>query len=268
MGGILNDALRSMKSKEKVTVIASMTAVAALLVGIVVMIAYFSGATHVHKYDGKLEFSQGQFNFIAKCTDENCENPDLYIENVNATVFSTKAPTCLTYGEIVYAYEYEGCIVKCAMETDKSGHALGGVEMDLNKTYKYYEDIFQNRLNISTNIPCNSTGEGSFVCDVCHQQQSVNVVSENHKFYFEITKLPTAQNEGKAIYKCRNVNCNHDINNTSILLPKIEIGQNANLISEATATAPAYVSYTYILPDAYAYMNPKRITFSKLEYIP
>lgn len=256
MIGTLKEFFNSLKPKEKIMIILSMVALGIVLIGVVLLIAFCSAPEHVHQYDCSLELVDGKFNLIGECKAEDCGNPEIFLADVDATPESTKSATCIAKGEIVYSYTYEGKVAKYTQYTDYSGHMLGGVEMDLEKTYGPGELD-----GITHSVKCNNIGEGSFVCDNCLESFTVAVEPGKHVIICDYKKLPTKTAQGLVDCHCQNKACSF-IAYDFILNPIILAGpsKNSEIISEPTASQPGYVKYTY---RVFAIME---IVIDKLKY--
>ena len=265
MAGILNGSLKSLKSKEKITIVTGMSALAVLLTGVIVLLAYCTGANHTHRYDYNLVYMDGKLNLSGHCKVLACQDPSLYIEDVDAKAQVIKPATCLAEGEVEYSYVHNGNTVKCTVATAKIGHLLEGYEMNLNKKYDVIDDIMANNIALDVNIKCGSLTKASFNCDNCHEIFEV-FVSAEHKYYYDVKDNPTAYTSGKAYLKCENPGCIFGTVGAVLTLPRIQPGINADLIQSETLGA-LYVKYHYKPSDTSIAWMPE-VIIEKLEYNP
>ena len=270
MAGILNGSLKSLKSKEKITIVTGMSALAVLLIGVIVLLAYCTGANHTHRYDYNLVYMDGKLNLSGHCKVLACQDPSLYIEDVDAKAQVIKSATCLAEGEVEYSYVHNGNTVKCTVATAKIGHLLEGYEMN-KMVYNLMDDIYANNLHLDAEMNCGDIPrENSFTCDYCQEKINILVLA-THSYYYEIVKYPTAYSKGEALYKCQNEGCSFLENKALRLpLPEIQFGVNAELLPFDNS-GKIYVRYCYIPkkdPDgSFAYMHGE-VIIEKLEYNP
>ena len=180
-----------------------------------------------------------------QCTNDDCA------ETLSATATSVVkkseiAATCKDVAKTVYtATLADGTEVEVvAYGTDKlSKHTLNGSLMDTSIVYNYGDVA-----GITSNVECGKTGTGKFVCEVCASEVAVSVKKPNHKFKLDYTnaQYPTATKVGNIGINCQNDNCTL-FNNENIQLPAIKVGAggNSTIVSQATATSPAYVRYEF-----------------------
>lgn len=255
MSGSLKEFLNSLKPKEKIMIILSMAALGIVLIGAVLLIAFCSKPDHVHKYEYRPEKVGDSFNLYANCVAEGCDNPEIYLENIEVTEESRKAPTCLAEGEIVYVYNHEQDVVRFAVYTDKIGHVSQGVEIDIEQTVDAAKVP-----GIITDVQCGKSGSGSFVCDNCAKEFTVSVKKPAHKFIvdYENAVIPTRTENGSITFWCENNGC--PIEDT-VTLPKLVYGQNAFPILDENGNSTGYVTY-----KTKVFFGVVEVVFDKIEF--
>ena len=194
-----------------------------------------------------------------KCTADGCNETN----EVTATSVVQKShdeATCKDVAKTVYTVTMpDGSEIEIvSYGKDKlTKHTLNGTLMDTSVVYEY-----GTVAGITATVECGKTGEGKFVCDDCGENITVKVKKADHKFQFDYTnaKIPTATETGSIAFTCLNKDCTL-FNNKKLQLPAIKIGAGGNsaVVSEPTATEPAYVKYEY---ESYF----GKVSFAKIPY--
>lgn len=228
MGEMINEILKKLKPKEKIAIIVSMSALAVILLSLVILLAFCGADRHKHVYDCILEKVDGQFNLVGMCTVKDCEDPELVVRGVNPATEVTKEATCGIPGEIVYTYTHKGNTGKYVEKTEITGkHTLNGkpIEELLNEDGSINSDVSGVRLAVDGNYPCGSIVKGFFECESCERPALVDVYIV-HKGLVIGTDFADCETEGAEQEICTNCGA--------------ELG-------EPTPTAPLGHAYTFEL---------------------
>ena len=102
----MNDILSSVKPKDKLTIVAVMSALALVIIVVVALLSGILVDNHNHKYVFSLEMAEdGSFNLIGECTVDNCEDPYYRENNISGVVVSSAVtPTCSQNGNRIYSF--------------------------------------------------------------------------------------------------------------------------------------------------------------------
>ena len=121
----MNEILSAIKLKDKITIAAVMASVALVLAGVVGAITYFTADRHAHVYDYSLQMQDdGSFSVVGVCQVPNCEKPYYNKNNLQGvSLFSAKSPSCSAEGNRVYAYNFNGLVLKYTEILPKSAHS-------------------------------------------------------------------------------------------------------------------------------------------------
>ncbi|MBE6532090.1 MAG: hypothetical protein E7676_01105 [Ruminococcaceae bacterium] len=194
-----------------------------------------------HSFDYDVNGNQ----LSGKCTADGCGETNS-VTAVSVVKKSESPATCKEPSKTVYtATLADGSELEVVeYGTDKlSKHTLNGTLIDSSVVYNY-----ANVAGVTSNVKCGETGEGKFVCAVCEAQASITVKMPTHKFKLDYANAtyPTGTAVGNIGFSCQNATCTEFVNE-NIQLPKIKVGLggNSTIVSEATATSPAYVRYEF-----------------------
>ncbi len=181
MGERINEILKKLKPKEKIAIIVSMSALAAILLGLVLLLAFCGADKHKHSYICTLEMVDGKFTYARSCTVKDCDQPYYEEKDVNATVESVTDATCGKKGEIVYVYSYQGSEARYIEYTPITGkHTLNGkpIEELLNEDGSIDESVpgVSLRNDIVIERVCGETEKGHYQCESCGELVLMDVV--------------------------------------------------------------------------------------------
>ena len=142
----MNDILSSVKPKDKVTIVAVMTALALVIVVVVALLSGILMDNHDHKYAFSLERGEGDtFNLVGECTVDNCEDPYYRENNISGvTLFSAVTPTCSTKGNKIYSFTRGSLSVKYVEELPPIAHDYAYKIVDAGDT-KYILGTCRNK---------------------------------------------------------------------------------------------------------------------------
>ena len=205
---------------------------------------------HDYEYTLTAKSQEDVFDIIGKCKRSGCTDPDFSKKDVKAYLKEDVAPTCEKLGQKIYEYKEGDAAVTFTVEYGKlTSHTLNGVYADTlqNKDGSFNEDIGGIDLFANSSVNCGSLTNGYYDCEVCTEKVPVQVEIRHDYTYFTSAPLlinPTVTTAGKATIVCRSCNKNFEV-----VLPKVEIGKNAVVVSE-TATSQN-VKYTYTTADGY-----------------
>ena len=179
-----------------------------------------------------------------KCTTDGCNETN----EVTATSVVQKShdeATCKDVAKTVYTVTMpDGSEIEIVeYGKDKlSAHKLNGTVMDTSVVYEY-----GTVAGITATVECGKTGEGKFVCEICHAVETVKVKrTGNHNIVFDMSTLvkPTEINEGKIIVRCTNAGCTIS-HNTEVKLPKNDYSDNGNVKIDFDASGNLVCKYRY-----------------------
>ena len=207
MGERLNEILKKLKPKEKIAIIVSMSALAAILLGLVLLLAFCGADKHKHSYICTLEMVDGKFTYTRSCTVKDCDQPYYEEKDARATVESVKDPTCGTMGEIVYVYSYQGSEARYTEYTPVTGkHTLNGkpIEDSLNEDGSINFGIPGVGLasGESTDRPCGTVVKGHYKCDGCGQLAIIDVAF-GHRSEDKVIEAATCLTSGSQQAVCK-----------------------------------------------------------------
>lgn len=209
MGERLNEILKKLKPKEKIAIIVSMSALAAILLGLVLLLAFCGADKHKHSYICTLEMVDGKFTYTRSCTVKDCDQPYYEEKDAKATVESVKDPTCGTMGEIVYVYSYQGSEARYTEYTPVTGkHTLNGkpIEDSLNEDGSINFGIPGVGLasGESTDRPCGTVLQGHYECDSCGKEKLVQIdVAFGHRSEDKVIEAATCLTSGSQQAVCK-----------------------------------------------------------------
>ncbi len=240
MGERINEILKKLKPKEKIAIIVSMSALAAILLGLVLLLAFCGADKHKHSYICTLEMVDGKFTYTRSCTVKDCDQPYYEEKDAKATVESVKDPTCGTKGEIVYLYSYQGSEARYTEYTPVTGkHTLNGkpIEESLNEDGSINFGIPGVGLasGESTDRPCGTVVKGHYKCDGCGQLAIIDVAF-GHRQGNKVIKEANCLEPGSQQAVCRD--CGEKLADPTEIAPlghnyNFELKQT-NLVGECT----------------------------------
>ncbi len=176
----IKDFFKSLNKKEKIIVISSMSALAVVLIAVVLLISFCGRAKHQHDYQYNIELKDGKFNVIGRCFGEEgeCKKRDVFFADVKPNVSSSEDATCTKDGQIVYTYTQDGKeLTYIATVPQLADHKLNGsLASELtNADGSLNYDIPGVRVFSGTSYVCNETVNGYYVCDDCTEAVNVKV---------------------------------------------------------------------------------------------
>ena len=200
-----------------------------------------------HTYNPTVQ-TQGEVTYITgKCTVEGCENPGLFVSNIkDYKLVDTIPGTCFSSRQDTYSYTIGGVehTLVTLVEEDIP-HTLNGVSVDSLKDADGNYAIGTPGIKLAgKTVACGETADGYYICEVCKQINGVKVVREGHKFVYNESNLtaPTLDATGLVTLVCHNPECSETV---AVVLPKVEVGSTAFIVSEATEASPMVVSYSF-----------------------
>ena len=202
----LKDFIKTLNKKEKIIIIASMSALAAVLICVVVLLAFCGAAKHTHLYQYRMERVDGKFNVIGKCFGEegDCRKPEIVMSNVEVETETTPS-TCTVQGTVVYTYVCEDGTKLTEMDyLDLTEHTLNGVVASTlaNADGSYNKDIPGVALAANTNYVCEGTAKGYYNCEICAELVSIDIFKPHD--VVEVTGVAaTCTTGGTMINECK-----------------------------------------------------------------
>ena len=201
-----------------------------------------------HKYTGNIKTSEdGVVSLDAVCTNKGCTSALLKIENVadsNLKLEESKDATCNSDRYQKYTYTANGISSTVEIYVEENiAHTLNGkyvTEYMVDGYIPYGTDGV--KLENESSIKCGESGKGSYVCEVCNKEQTVDVLKGDHTYMTDNSKvtLPTITSAGMAEAFCSE--CNATV---TIILPKIVIDNNAEVISQDADKETQTVRYKH-----------------------
>ena len=201
-----------------------------------------------HNYVGALKTSEsGATSIEAVCTNKECTSALLKIENVadaNLKLEETKDATCNSDRYQKYTYTANGISSTVEIYVEENiAHTLNGKYVTEYMVDGYIPYGTEGvKLDGANSLGCGESAKGSYVCQVCQETQTVNVSKANHTYEIDKNKtvLPTLSTNGSAYIWC--YDCGKS---ATIVLPKIVVGSNADVISQDADKEIQTVKYNY-----------------------
>ena len=204
-----------------------------------------------HNYVGSVIVDgDGKASIEARCINESCASPKLSVKDVDVEsslkLVDARAATCYSSRYEKYEYTLNGFteILESYIE-EKVPHTLNGVYV----TQYGPEGIFRYGVEGVTlkgveALGCGQICDGSYVCEVCEKEQVVKVSRAPHEYKYDstLTVLPTHLSPGSAILKCSAEDCG---STKTILLPKVAVGTNSEVIGQDVDKETQTVNYIY-----------------------
>lgn len=200
-----------------------------------------------HKY----AFTLKQTNLVGECTRPDCtENFQADVSTLEV-VATTKA-TCAKPATTTYKVKTNnGQTVEATVDIPSvlAEHTLNGVD---------YTTLANEDGTFSHTVPgiqfhdghsmCDTPSDefnASFECEVCGERVRVRIPTKGHSVVLDKSTLdePDFTSEGYIYSKCINDNCDYE---KKIVLPLVEIGENAEILSQNIANNSVTVKYTHI----------------------
>ncbi len=201
-----------------------------------------------HSYEFDIVNKNGVTCLDGKCTAEGCENPDVFVSNVEELkLVSTIPGTCFSPREDTYSYVVNGEEhTFVTLVEENIPHTLNGVSAEslMDADGNYPVGTAGVRLSKNEPIACGTTADGYYICEVCKQVEVVKVVRGPHEFLYDETKLtaPDVDKDGSAVLHCHNTECTETV---EVVLPKVEVGTTAFVVSPATELHPQVLKYSF-----------------------
>lgn len=201
-----------------------------------------------HNYKGGVMISDDGTALVdVDCTNEGCTSTELKVDNMDVSslkLLESKAATCHSDRYEKYSYTKNGITstIESYIKEDVP-HTLNGKyasEYEIAGFYLYGTEGIT--LVGGDSLACGQTAKGSYVCEVCEKTQTVDVAKNPHTFKYDDSKtvLPNTMGTGKAVVAC--TACGETV---SILLPKIVVGSNSEIISSDVDKETQTVKYIY-----------------------
>lgn len=201
-----------------------------------------------HTYDFSINTDVGgSVTYLeGSCTAEGCTNPKVFISNFeDFKLVSTIPGNCFTPRKDTYSYLLNGEEHSFVTLVDEDiPHTLNGASANIFADADGNYPVGTPGITVSGSVACGSVIDGHYVCEVCKQVVSVKVAREDHKFLYKESNItpPTVSADGVAVLVCHNSECSETVR---VTIPKVEIGVNAFVVSEATEAGPMLVSYSF-----------------------
>ena len=202
-----------------------------------------------HEYIGTTKTSENGAVYIeAVCINNVCTSSQIIIENMadsSLKLEESKDATCYSARYQKYSYTVDGITSTIEIYTEENiPHTLNGkhvTEYEVNGYIPY--GVEGVKLEGVEALGCGESAKASYVCEVCEKTQSTNVLKADHTYEPDMSKtnLPTVSNSGMASISC--TECDRTL---SVILPKIVIGNNAEVISQDVDKEAQTVKYKYV----------------------
>ena len=212
----LTEFFKSLNKKEKIIVISSMSALAVVLIAVVLLISFCGFSKHQHDYQYTLEEQNGKYNVVGKCIGEegDCRDREIVLSDVQFTETVTKQPNCMETGEILHTYTIDGVDLTYTSIIEKTDHRLNGsyaYELS-NADGSFNYDVPGVKVGATTKYVCEGTVNGYFNCEDCKGVVNINVFKPH--IAVEITVTPvtcTTAGVRKNICKDCSINMSEEI---------------------------------------------------------
>lgn len=205
----INEILKNLKPKEKMAIIISMSALAVVLITVVLLLAFCGKEPndkieqHNHNYNGchlKYDEASGKFYIEGVCGDILCGEREIRIDNVDAKQTSV---SCTTK---TYSYTIGGATLDCVVSAP-GNHKLNGQSVDklLNPDGSINYDVPGVKKFSNVKYVCNGTVAGYYECEDCKETVQVQVYRPHVPGEETIiTVFPTCDTTGKQAVVCDN----------------------------------------------------------------
>ena len=202
-----------------------------------------------HNFRYSLTVEGDKVSLVKTCANVGCYDKEITDVTSEAKIVEETEPTCSKAGAVVYGYSKGGIEVTAKVETAPAlgNHILNGTD---------YRELMDENGNIDFTIPgvkpfsggtqgCGSVIDAYFVCANCKELKDIKAVLPSHSYELEeVIKEPTLAESGEAKLVCQNSFCNKD-SELTVTLGKIVIGENAEIVEEASDIHGGVVKYTY-----------------------
>ena len=264
----MNEFLSIIKLKDKITIISLMVVFAALLATTIGLVTQGTVDPHEHTYAYQLEkVGEGKFAVVGVCTDKSCQDPraSWAVDSLSETIVTE--PTCCQGGNTRYvlttnvlegevkSYILDEPIAKLphkyvgSMNVSENGATIEAVCTNKGCTSSQIkiENIADSGLKLeeSKDATCNSDGYQKYSYTVDGITSTIEVgIKGAHTYEIDMNKtvLPTLSTSGSAYIEC--ASCG---DSATIVLPKIVVGSNADVISQDADKETQTVKYKYFI---------------------
>ena len=174
-GGATNEGFGA-ASGERILIVSALMVFALILLLAVVISTYVRKESGTqHNFEMQIEFLDGKFNIVKRCTDKDCEVYKYVKKDVqDVTVVSEELPTCKQEGKRVYGFTEDGTELVYEVNLPKTGHLVNGVDANELKTsdgYLVYDGKFvQVLLGNGSKPECGKTYSADvagYLCSAC-----------------------------------------------------------------------------------------------------
>ena len=215
----VKDFFKSLNKKEKIIVISSMSALAVVLIAVVLLISFCGRAKHQHDYQYNIELKDGKFNVIGRCFGEEgeCSKRDVLFADVKPTVSSSVEATCKNDGQIIYTYKQDETELNyIATVPQLAEHKLNGKFASelANADGSFNFDIPGVKIFSDTSYVCNGTVNGYYVCADCFEVVNISVY-RTHVPTQVPGVLATCVTTGTLVNICKYENCRASLEGVS-----------------------------------------------------
>lgn len=183
-----------------------------------------------------------------RCQADGCEDPHIFVSNIEEIKKVSSVPgNCFTPRKDTYVYIVDGKEYSFSTLVDEDvPHTLNRLPANSyeDKDGKYAIGTEGIKLLSNEKIACGGTGNGYYVCELCKQVVVVKVLRPDHKFIYseENVTAPGVTTTGLVTLACHNTECEEK---KEVILPPVEVGIYAFVVSEATELHPQIVRYSY-----------------------
>ena len=205
MGEMINEIIKKLKPKEKIAIIVSMSALAVLLLTLVILLAFCGADKHKHVYDCYLEKVDTGFNLVGKCNVFGCQDPHYLVKGVNPAVESTTEATCGVDGEIVYVYTEKGNTGRYIEKIKATGnHYFNGTltEELLNEDGALDSSLPGVKPTMEIAYVCGDIIDGFYQCSSCNIPVLVPIYRD-HIGVNTTVSFPDCENHGEVQQICK-----------------------------------------------------------------
>lgn len=188
----LTEFFKSLNKKEKIIVISSMSALAVVLISVVLLISFCSIAKHEHQYEYVLDRKNGKFNVIGTCHGQegDCREREIVLADVKLAETVTKQASCFEEGEILHTYTIEGQDLTYTTVIPKTEHRINGAYVSTlaNNDGSFNYDVNGIKVGATTEYKCDGIVDGYYICEDCKDIVSIKVYKPH--IAIEITVTP------------------------------------------------------------------------------
>ena len=128
----MREMLSTLKPKDKVTIVASMSGLALVLMSIILLLTFCSANNHQHEYDYRLEREDGKFNLVGYCQVPGCADPEYVEKDVSGVkMVYAERPTCISEGKREYIYYKNGGRIQYVETIETCAHVFNPNDLKL-----------------------------------------------------------------------------------------------------------------------------------------